>query len=200
MAFAFSSCKDDNIKEEQSSTSTSTTEKENTTQEEPTKSDETTGKSDKSLVGEWVYNEIVSPQNFYTDFYNAEITKTNIKMRTTYKFNSDGTFSVGISIVNISEVRKEYRSLVVEAGRVKIESQGGMLTPENVLSYEAYADEILKEICTAQEGKYTVDGNKIVYTINGKSHYETFTLDGNRLTLTGSSNSNEGYPVKLTKN
>ncbi len=199
MVFAFSSCKDDNIKEEQSSTSTSTTEKENTTKEEPTKSDETAGKTDKGLTGEWVYNEIVSPKNFYTDFYNPEITKTNIKMRTTYKFNSDGTFSIGVSIANISEVRVEYKALMVAVGKASIESQGGILTPDDVLYYEDYADKILKQICTAQEGKYAVDGNKVVYTVNGNSYYETFTLDGNKLTLTGSSNSSEGYPVTLTK-
>lgn len=199
MLFAFSACKNEDTKNEQSSTSTSTTENENTTDEDSTKSDESTTVENVKLTGEWVYDEIISPQEFYSEFYNSEITQTNVEMRTTYKFNEDGTVAISIDIVNISEVRKEYRSLMVAAGRANVESKGDYLTPDDVLYYEAYADKVLEEICISQNGTYEVTNNRIFYTINGETYYETFTVNGNELTLTGSSASTEGYPVTLIK-
>lgn len=199
--FAFSSCKKDKPNNGQNSTIASTTEKENTDNNEKENSTVSTTNSNEGVVffGRWVCDEIATPQEFYSKFYNPEITKTNVEMRTTYEFKKDGTFKTGISIKNISEVRKEYRSLMVEAGRVNIESKGDYLTPEDVLYYENYADKILEEICTSQKGTYEVTNNRIFYTINGETYYETFTVNGNELTLTGSSNSDKGYPVTLTK-
>lgn len=199
MLFAFSACKNEDTKNEQSSSSTSTTEKENTTNKENTTVSATVEDTDISLEGAWIYDEKVTPQAFYSEFYDPEITKTSVEMRTTYKFNSDGTFSIGVSIKNISEVRKEYRSLMVEAGRVNVESKGEFLTPDDVIYYEDYADKVLEEICTSQKGTYEVTNNRIFYTINGETYYETFTINGNELTLTGSSNSDEGYPITMTK-
>lgn len=199
MVFAFASCKNDGAQGQQSSTTTSTTEKESTTDKETTTTSTTVADTDETLAGTWIYDEKVTPQVFYSEFYNSEITKTNIEMSTTYKFNSNGTVIIGVSITNISEVRKEYRSLMVEAGRVNVESKGDFLTPDDVLYYEEYADKVLKQICSEQKGKYTVDGNKIVYTINNETYYETFTLKGNELILTGSSNSDDVYPITLIK-
>lgn len=199
MLFAFASCKNEDAKNEQSSTTTSTTEKKDTTEKENTTVSATNANQGVVFFGEWVCDEIATPQEFYSEFYNPEITATNVEMRTTYKFNEDGTFSISIDIVNISEVRKEYRSLMVAAGRVNIESKGDYLTPDDVLYYEAYADKVLEEICTSQNGTYEVTNNRIFYTINGETYYETFTVDGNQLTLTGSSASDEGYPVTLIK-
>ena len=199
--FAFSSCKNDKPNNEQNLTTTSTTEAENTTGKKTSTTSTTVAdtNTNTSLAGTWIYDEKVTPQEFYSEFYNAEITKTNVEMRTTYKFNNDGTVSIGVSITNISEVRKEYRSLMVEAGRLNVESKGDYLTPEDVLYYEDYADKILKQICSEQKGKYTIDNNKIVYTINDETYYEIFTVNGNKLTLTGSSNSDKGYPITLTR-
>lgn len=199
MLFAFVSCKNDDVQGQQNSTTTSTTKAENTTDKETTTTSTTVADTDINLAGTWIYDEKVTPQVFYSEFYNAEITKTNIEMRTTYKFNSNGTVSIGVSIANISEVRKEYRSLMVEAGRINVESKGDYLTPDDVLYYEDYADKVLKQICSEQKGKYTIDGNKIVYTINGETYYETFTINGSELILTGSSNSDKGYPITMTK-
>ena len=39
----------------------------------------------------------------------------------------------------------------------------------------------------------------IVYKVSDKTYYETFTLSGKELTLTGSSSQNVGYPITLTK-
>ena len=197
--FAFSACKNEDTKNEQSSTSTSTTENKNILNEENTTVSTTKANEGVVFFGEWVCDEKVTPQKFYSDFYNPEITKTSVEMRTIYDFNEDGTFSISISIKNISEVRKEYRSLMVEAGRTNVESKGKYLTPDDVLYYEGYADEILEKICTSQKGTYKLTNNRIVYTTNGETYYETFAINGNKLTLTGSSNSNEGYPVILIK-
>lgn len=193
MIFAFASCEKDNTNiDKETSTTTSTTQQETTKNVEST-----TSVATESLVGVWIYDETVSPQNFYTDFYNSEITKTNVKLRTTYKFNNDGTFSTAVSIVNISTVRVEYRSLMVEAGRKNVESQGKYLTTDDVLYYENYADEILEDICKEQKGTYVIDGNKITYTTNDDSFRETFAVKGDKLTVTGES---DNYSITLTRN
>lgn len=151
------------------------------------------------FFGEWHYDETTTPQEFYGDFYDSEITQTNVTLRTIYDFRSDGTFSKRIEIVNISEVRKEYRKLMVSVGRKKLQSQGRILTTDDVLYYENYADEVLKDICTAQEGTYDVGNNRIIYTIDGETIYETYTVNGNKLTITGSSKTDIGYPKTMTK-
>ncbi len=197
--FVFSSCKNDKPNNESNSTTTSTTKAENTTDKETTTALITAADTDINLVGTWIYDEKVTPQKFYSEFYNPEITKTNVEMRTTYEFKEDGTFIVSISIETISAVRKEYRALMVEAGRVNIESKGDYLTTDDVLYYEDYADKILEEICTSKKGAYEVTNNRIHYTINGETYYETFTVNENELTLTGSSNSDEGYPITMVK-
>lgn len=199
MVFAFASCKNEDTKNEQSSSSTSTTEKENINDKENTTVSTTKSNEGVVFFGEWVYDEIATPQEFYSEFYDPEITSTSVELRTTYKFNDDGTFSISINIENISEVRKEYRSLMVAAGRVNIESRGEILTPDDVLYYEDYADKVLEQICTVQNGTYEVSDNRIFYTINGETYYETFTVSGNELTLTGSSDSDKGYPITLVK-
>lgn len=203
MISAFSACKNDDTERGQNSTSTSTPqqenpiENENPTEDKSSESDKTTEAADESLTGEWVGDEIVSPQTFYAEFYNSEITKTRVELRTTYKFNADGTFGIGISISNISEVRKEYRSLMVAAARKNIESQGKFLTTDDVLYYEGYADKVLESICAEQKGTYTTDDNVLTLTLNGETHSEKYTISGNKLTLAGSSNSDE--PIILTK-
>lgn len=197
--FVFSSCKNDKPNNESNSTTTSTTKAENTTDKETTTALITAADTDINLVGTWIYDEKVTSQKFYSEFYNPEITKTNVEMRTTYEFKEDGTFIVSISIENISAVRKEYRALMVETGRVNIESKGDYLTTDDVLYYEDYADKILEEICTSKKGTYEVTNNRIHYTINGETYYETFTVNENELTLTGSSNSDEGYPITMVK-
>lgn len=199
--FAFSACENDNSKHEQNSTTTSTTEQESSFNNTDENTSTSAKNDDEGVVffGEWYYDETATPQEFYSEFYNPEITKTNVEMRTTYKFNKDGSFSISIKILNMSAVRKEYRALMVEAGRANAESKGEYLTPDNVLYYEGYADKVLEGICTTQNGTYDVTNNRIFYTINGETYYETFTTNGNKLTLTGSSLSDEGYPITMTK-
>lgn len=203
MIFAFSACRNDDTEQGKNSTTTSTTEKENPTENEnPTEdksseSDKTTEAADESLTGEWFGEETLSPQAFYAEYYNSDITKTGAKLRTTYKFNDDGTFSIGISISNISEVRKEYRSLMVAAARKNFEAQGKFLTTDDVLYYEGYADKVLESICAEQNGTYTTDGDMLVLTLNGETHSEKYAISGNKLTLKGSSSSDE--PITLTR-
>ena len=155
----------------------------------------TTVTADK-LTGMWIYDQTISPQNFYAGYYNAEITKTDVQMRTTYKFNENGSYSTSVSIVNISEVRKEYRSLMVEGARIKAEKEGKYLTTDDVLYYEKYADDVIKEICKEKQGTYIIDGNRLVY---GDSTTETFALNGNQLTIKGKSQSDGEYEITLKR-
>lgn len=155
----------------------------------------TTVTADK-LTGEWICDQIITPQGFYQGYYNAEITKTDIQMRTTYKFNEDGSYSTSISILNISEVRKEYRSLMVEGARIKAEKEGNYLTTDDVLYYEKYADDVIKDICKEKKGTYKIQGNKLVY---GDSTTETFALNGSQLTIKGNSQENGEYKITLKR-
>ena len=156
----------------------------------------TTTVTTEELTGVWTYDETIIPQNFYTDYYNPEITKTNVQMRTTYKFNKDGSYSTSVTIVNISEVRKEYRSLMVEGARIKAEKEGKYLTTDDVLYYEKYADTVIKEICKEKKGTYKIDGNRLVY---GDSTSETFALKDNQLTIKGKNQSDGEYKIQLKR-
>ncbi len=150
-----------------------------------------------TLVGTWVYDEIISPKNFYGEHYNAEITKTNVKMRTTYVFYDNGTFSTGVSITNMDEVEKEYKSLMVEGARKEAESQGKYLSTDNVLYFENRAEQVLNNICATENGTYEINGRKIIYTVNGNTTEETFNLNGNKLTVKGTKDND--YSITLTK-
>lgn len=194
-----SACHKDGVQGQTTDTTTTNSQNENTTQEQNLNTETTTTVKKEKLVGEWICDETILPQSFYTDYYNPQITKTNIQLRTTYNFNENGTFSMSISILNMSEVRTEYRALVVEGARLKIEKQGKFMTTDDVLYYEKYADESLKKVCITEKGNYSVDGNTINYTMNGENYFETFMLNGDELMLITSSVSDEGYPVNLVR-
>lgn len=150
-----------------------------------------------TIIGTWTYDEIVTPKNFYGEHYNSEITKTNVNMRTTYTFKKDGSFSTGVSIVNMDVVEKEYKSLMVDGARKEAESQGKYLSTKNVEYFENYAKKVLKDICKTENGTYEIDGRKITYTIGENTSTETFKLDGNKLTVKGVKDNN--YSITLTK-
>lgn len=152
---------------------------------------------DVNFFGEWYYEETTTPKEFYGDFYDDEITKTNITLRTIYNFKSNGTLIKRIEVVNISEVRKEYRSLMVNVGRKKLQSQGKFLTTDDVLYCESYADKVLAEIVAEQSGAYAEDGNKLVCSLNGENSNVTFIISGGNLTLTSPSAPNTS--ITLTK-
>lgn len=178
MVTAFASCKKTEQTPEPDQTTESTTTE--TTTEEDLGSTLSPAESKNKIIGTWVYDETISPQKFYGDYYNSKITKNNVQMCTTYKFNKDGTYSTTVEIINISDVRKEYRSLMVEGARRNVEKEGKFLTTDDVLYYEKYADDILKDICKTTKGTYKIDGNKLVYN---NSETEQFAISGNKLTL-----------------
>ena len=121
MVTAFASCKKTEQTPEPDQTTESTTTE--TTTEEDSDSTLSPAESKNKIIGTWVYDETISPQKFYGDYYNSKITKTNVQMSTTYKFNKDGTYSTTVEIINISDVRKEYRSLMVEGARRNVEKE-----------------------------------------------------------------------------
>lgn len=192
MVTAFASCKKTEQTPEPSQTTTTT---ETTTEEDlgPTLSP---AESKSKIVGTWVYDETISAQNFYGDYYNEKITKNNVQMRTTYKFNNDGSYSTSVTIENITDVRKEYRSLMVEGARRNVEKEGKFLTTDDVLYYEKYADDILKNICKTTKGTYKIDGNKLNYS-DGTT--EKFVIDGKQLTIKGSTQENGEYKIVLKR-
>lgn len=192
MVTAFASCK----KTEQSpkdSQTTTTTETTTFSELDSAINNETT---ENTVVGTWVCEETISPQKFYGDYYNEKITKNNVQMRTTYNFNKDGSYSTNVTIINISDVRKEYRSLMVEGARRNVEKEGKFLTTDDVLYYEKYADDILKNICKTKNGTYKIDGDKLKYS-DGTT--EKFAINGKNLTLKGSTKQNGAYQIVLTR-
>jgi hypothetical protein len=152
--------------------------------------------TENTVVGTWVYEETISAKTFYGDYYNEKITKNNVQMRTTYNFNKDGSYSTSVTIINIPDVRKEYRSLMVEGARRNVEKEGKFLTTDDVLYYEKYADDILKNICKTTKGTYKIDGDKLKYS-DGTT--EKFAINGKNLTLKGSTKQNGEYQIVLTR-
>ena len=152
--------------------------------------------TENTVVGTWVYEETISAKTFYGDYYNEKITKNNVQMRTTYKFNKDGSYSTNVTIINISDVRKEYRSLMVEGARRNVEKEGKFLTTDDVLYYEKYADDILKNICKTTKGTYKIDGDKLKYS-DGTT--EKFAIEGKQLTLKGNTKENGEYKIVLKR-
>jgi hypothetical protein len=148
------------------------------------------------ITGTWTCEEIISPKTFYGSYYNKNITKTNVQMTTTYNFNKDGSYSTNVTILNISDVRKEYRSLMVAGAKAKVEKEGNYLTTDDVLYYEKYADDILKDICKTQKGTYKIKGNTLKYS-DGTT--EEFAVKGNQLLIKGSTQENGEYKMILNK-
>ena len=192
MVTAFASCKETEQSPKDSQTTTTT---ETTTFVELDSEINPDG-TENTVVGTWVYEETISAKTFYGDYYNSKITKNNVQMCTTYKFNKDGSYSTSVEIINISDVRKEYRSLMVEGARRNVEKEGKYLTTDDVLYYEKYADDILKNICKTTKGTYKIDGDKLKYS-DGTT--EKFAIEGKQLTLKGNTKENGEYQIVLTR-
>lgn len=192
MVTAFASCK----KTEQSPKDSQTTTTTETTTFEELDSAINNEETKNTVVGTWVCEETISAKTFYGDYYNSKITKNNVQMCTTYKFNKDGSYSTSVEIINISDVRKEYRSLMVEGARRNVEKEGKYLTTDDVLYYEKYADDILKDICETKNGTYKIDGNKLSYN---DGTIEEFAIEGKQLILKGNTKENGEYKIVLNK-
>lgn len=190
---AFASCKKTEQSQEHNQTTTTT---ETTIEEENLGPTLNSAETKNTIVGTWVCNETISAKKFYGDYYNEKITKNNVQLCTTYEFRKDGSCSTSISIINITDVRKEYRSLVVEGARRNVEKEGKFLTTDDVLYYEKYADDILKDICKTTKSTYKIDGNKLVY---GNGTKESFIVGDNQLTLSGNNQENGEYKIILKR-
>ncbi len=188
---------DDTPPTSESQTTTETTTASTTENTEVTESTLSPEEVKETIIGKWVYEETVTPKNFYGEHYNGQITKTNVKMQTVYMFKGDGTFKTGVIIVNMEQVEKEYKSLMVEGARKEAEAQGKYLSTDNVSYFEEYAEKILDDICKVESGEYVVNGNKIKYTVNGTQTEETFTLKGDKLTVKGTKDN--AYSITLTR-
>ena len=192
MVFAFASCKKTEQNPQPDQTTTTTTE---TTTEDmgPTLSP---SEAKATIIGTWIYDETISPQKFYGNYYNESITKTKVQMRTTYKFSENGSYSTSLTILNITDVRKEYRSLMVEGARIKAENSGKFLTTNDVVYYENYADKVLDDILKDTKGTYQIDGNKLIYS---DSTTEVFAFKGNQLIIKGNSQDTGDYKIVFNR-
>ena len=153
----------------------------------------------QQLAGAYTYTETMTPQEFYSEYYDAELCKTAAQIKTTYKFDASGNFTIYTTIINESAVRAEYIAVMIKAVKEECDAEGLVFDDEMKAYAEDAADQVIDSLSEPINAKYEIQGNKLVYTIDGYSIYETFTLNGNKLVLTGSSIGNEGYPVTMTK-
>ena len=102
-------------------------------------------------------------------------------------------------IENESAIRAEYKAVMVKVAKESCEAEGVEFDDETRAYAEEMADEVIDAITEETYATYEIQGNKFVYTIDGYSINETFTLNGKNIVLTGSSIGNEGYPITLVK-
>lgn len=154
-----------------------------------------------AIVGKWSGNYEIPAEYIYDGFLTVG-PHTPLKIRETYVFNADGTCSTNATILNSSEFGNALKRDLIDGFEVRT---GTPITEQDITDINNYVDECMdeleRELETSDTATYTVSGNKINYTMNGVSFYETFTLSGNTLTLTGCSipDANSGYPVTLYK-
>lgn len=153
----------------------------------------------EQLAGTYAVVETLSPQEFYGEYYDAEICKTTVKAKTIYKFDANGNFTTYITFENEATIRAEYKAIMVKEIKAQCEASEVPFDDDMKTYAEESADSIMDMITEPTTAKYEIDGNKLVYTIDGYEMYETFELDGNKLTLTGSSEGDMGYPHTLIK-
>lgn len=212
-------------------TTTTTTEPESSTEESSNKKDnketttkkktetttkkktETTTKSNGGLSfvipttlleGTWGYAEYFDAKELHGDFYNPEITKTNLKIASVYNFDGRRSFSFHTYVAEKEKILNEARRSIEAVYKPYLED--GTLTQNQYEDKCAYAitdyDSFFRSVEQSFSGIYSVNNeiNTITYTLsNGQTFSEYFTLNGNKLTMTGSSLGNEGYPITYTK-
>ena len=190
-------------KESNTKKETTTKKKESTTKtsdkETTTKKQTETGVTMEQIAGTYVATETITPQEFYGEYYDSEICKTTLKIKTYYEFGPTGNFVTYTKIENESAIRAEYKAVMVKVAKESCEAEGVEFDDETRAYAEEMADEVIDAITEETYATYEIQGNKFVYTIDGYSINETFTLNGKNIVLTGSSIGNEGYPITLVK-
>lgn len=192
--------------EDKSSTTTTTT----TTKPSSTKKPTTTESTGlyipmAYLEGTWVAKETLSAKELYApEFYDPAITKTGLVINSYYKFDIFGKFSCYGSLANESAFRAEFKAAAI-AYYEKLVGEDQTLSQEILDEIDMLIDEEMEYLRSfANEGisgTYTATKTTINYTAGGISFSETYQVNGNKLTFTGSSipESAGSYPITYTK-
>lgn len=157
------------------------------------------------LEGRWGTAEYIEPSEVLeADFIARTGFRKQLCVCTEYQFNTNKTFSITYTVGSTSE----YVNALREAYRIYLRDMYPEWTSELLESRaERSAWQIYWDICEAVigvrddqvglSGKYSNDDTAIYYQCDGLSFSETYVIKDNTLTLTGSSEGNEGYPIVL---
>ncbi len=132
-----------------------------------------------------------------------------------YIFNEDGTYTLIVDEAVLTEtmasVKIELKSDIENFLKAYAEQNNLSMTPEQMMqtygyeSIDAFMDEMMPvdmiaESTAPQEGTYTAKDGILVMDEN-TLYYETYTIEGDTLTLTGNSDEmlSDMYPVVFTK-
>lgn len=159
------------------------------------------------LEGRWGMTEYISPSELFDADFLAE-TGFNKKLcvSTTYRFNKNKTFIITYEVGD----ENDYVAALREAYKIYYKDEHPEWTPEtldNRMDQDAWKTfwEICEEVIgvsynAAQiSGTYSNDDTTIYYQCDGVAFSETYVIKDKTLTLTGSSEGNDGYPITLTR-
>ncbi len=159
------------------------------------------------LEGRWGMTEYISPSELFDgDFLAKTGFNKKLSVSTTYQFNSKKTFSITYEIHDANG----YVAAMREAYTVYFKEAYPEWTAEEL---EKRADQSawteFWQICEAVigvsgdaaevTGTYSNDETTIYYQCDGVSFSETYVIKDKMLTLTGSSEGNDGYPIILSR-
>lgn len=160
------------------------------------------------LEGRWGTTESIAPSELFNgDFLAKTGFNKQLRASTKYQFNSQKKFSITYEILSSND----YVAAMREAYTAYFKEIYPEWTPEEL---EKRADQTawqeFWEITNAVigvtgdaaevTGTYSNDETTIYYQCDGGwSFSETYVIKDKTLTLTGSSEGNDGYPIKLTR-
>lgn len=160
------------------------------------------------LEGRWGTTESIAPSELFDgDFLAKTGFNKTLSVSTTYQYNRDKTFSITYAINSSND----YVAAMREAYTAYFQEIYPEWTPEEL---EKRADQtawqefwvitnaVIGVTGDASEvtGTYTNDENTIHYQCDGGwSFSESYVIKDKTLTLTGSSEGNDGYPITLTR-
>lgn len=159
------------------------------------------------LEGRWGMTEYISPSELLdADFIAETGFNKKLSVSTRYQFNSDKTFVITYTVND----ENDYVAALREAFIIYYKDEHPEWTPETLENrMDQTAWQTFWEICDAVigvsydaaqvSGTYTNDATTIYYRCDGASFSETYVIKDKTLTLTGSSEGNEGYPITLTR-
>lgn len=180
-----------------------TTEKATT---EPSTAKEPTQKD--ALIGIWRTTEYIQPSELYgSEFLDISGFSTPLEISVSYSFQKGGSFKMTFSFAN----RDVFEDKLYDAYYIYCQTIDPTVSEEELdhragiassLDCNQFSEAMIGSSVsntTYIVGTYTLDDSNIYYKTDAESFSETYRLNDNTLTLTGSSLGNEGYPITLKK-